>query len=254
MLSLRFRVLLGAVLWTVGLVLFSFGLISWVFRTHPDMPFLGRRGEIHFIWASHAGLIFFLAGVAMVVGALQVRRGLAGVTQLRARLVGVRERTRAPAGRSLCSRGAAARRRPECAARSAGSGDTAGSGQSGRSRARPQDAAGAARARSGARLNGRDTTTLPPRSASRSIGCDVRSTITSRMRELRRPDPVPALVHPLPNRPTAWRERCRGSTPTVVSPSTSVSPRPTSSACRARTSTKCLATCLTTPANGRGRT
>jgi len=91
MLSLRARVLLGAVLWTVGLVLFSFGLISWVFRTHPDMPFLGRRGEIHFIWASHAGLIFFLAGVAMVVGALQVRRGLAGVMQLRARLVSVRE-------------------------------------------------------------------------------------------------------------------------------------------------------------------
>src|SRR4029453_11308777 len=88
MLSLRARVLLGTVLWTVGLVLFSFGLISWVFRTHPDMPFLGRHGQIHFIWASHAGLVFFLAGVAMVVGALQVRRGLAGVTQLRGRLFG----------------------------------------------------------------------------------------------------------------------------------------------------------------------
>ena len=47
MLSLRFRVLLGAVLWTVGLVLFSFGFISWVFRTHPDMPVFGRRGQIH---------------------------------------------------------------------------------------------------------------------------------------------------------------------------------------------------------------
>ena len=89
--SLRARVLLGAIMWTVGLVLFSFGFISWVFRTHPDMPFLGRRGEIHFFWASHAGLVFFLAGVAMVVGALQVRRGLAGVTQLRARLVDVRD-------------------------------------------------------------------------------------------------------------------------------------------------------------------
>jgi signal transduction histidine kinase len=91
MLSLRFRVLLGAVLWTVGLVLFSFGFISWVFRNHPDMPFLGRRGGIHFIWASHAGLIFLIAAIAMVFGALQVRRGLAGVTQLRSRLVGVRE-------------------------------------------------------------------------------------------------------------------------------------------------------------------
>jgi len=91
MLSLRIRVLFGAVMWTVGLVLFSFGFISWVFTTHPDMPFFGRRGQIHFIWASHAGLVFFLAGVAMVVGALQVRRGLAGVMQLRARLVAVRE-------------------------------------------------------------------------------------------------------------------------------------------------------------------
>jgi signal transduction histidine kinase len=89
MLSLRFRVLLGAVLWTVGLVLFSFGFISWVFRTQPDMPVLGRRGEIHFLWASHAGLVFFLAGVAMVGGALQVRRGLSGISQLRQRLAAV---------------------------------------------------------------------------------------------------------------------------------------------------------------------
>ena len=89
MLSLRFRVLLGAVLWTVGLVLFSFGFVSWVFRTHPDMPVFGRRGEIHFFWASHAGLVFFLAGVAMVLGAIQVRRGLSGISQLRQRLAAV---------------------------------------------------------------------------------------------------------------------------------------------------------------------
>ena len=91
MLSLRTRVMLGAVLWTIGLVFFSFGFISWVFRTHPDMPVLGRRGDIHFFWASHAGLVFLIAAIAMVIGALQVRRGLAGITHLRARLVGVRE-------------------------------------------------------------------------------------------------------------------------------------------------------------------
>ena len=91
MLSLRARVLCGSVLWTVGLVLFSFGFISWIFRNHPDMPFLGRRGSIHFVWASHAGLVFAIAAVAMLVGAIQVRRGLAGVTQLRARLGAVRE-------------------------------------------------------------------------------------------------------------------------------------------------------------------
>jgi signal transduction histidine kinase len=91
MLSLRVRVMLGAALWTVGLVLFSFGFISWVFRHHPDMPFLGRRGSIHFVWASHAGLVFLIAAAAMVVGAIQVRRGLAGIAQLRTRLAGVRD-------------------------------------------------------------------------------------------------------------------------------------------------------------------
>jgi signal transduction histidine kinase len=91
MLSLRARVMLGTVLWTVGLVLFSFGFISWVFRHHPDMPFLGRRGSIHFVWASHAGLVFLVAAAAMVIGAVQVRRGLAGITQLRTRLAGVRD-------------------------------------------------------------------------------------------------------------------------------------------------------------------
>ena len=91
MLSLRARVMSGAVLWTVGLVLFSFGFISWVFRHHPDMPVFGRRGEIHFFWASHAGLVFLVAALAMVVGAVQVRRGLAGISQLRTRLAGVRD-------------------------------------------------------------------------------------------------------------------------------------------------------------------
>ena len=89
MLSLRARVMLGAALWTVGLVLFSFGLMSWIFRMHPDLPFVGRRGSIHLIWASHAGLIFLIAAIAMVGGAWQVRRGLSGISQLRARLADV---------------------------------------------------------------------------------------------------------------------------------------------------------------------
>src|SRR5688572_32611119 len=89
--SLRTRVLSGAVLWTVGLVLFSFGFISWVFRHHPDMPFFGVRGSIHFFWASHAGLVFLIAAVVMFIGAIQVRRGLAGISQLRSRLAGVRD-------------------------------------------------------------------------------------------------------------------------------------------------------------------
>jgi signal transduction histidine kinase len=90
MLSLRTRVGFGAVLWTIGLVLFSFGFISWVFRYYPDTPYIGRRGSVHFIWASHAGLIFLIAAAAMAFGALQVRRGLSGITQLRQRLAAVR--------------------------------------------------------------------------------------------------------------------------------------------------------------------
>jgi signal transduction histidine kinase len=91
MLSLRARVLFGATLWTIGLVLLSFGIISFVFRYFPEMPFLGRRGSIHFIWASHAFLIAVTAVISMAAGAMQVRRGLSGVRQLRTRLGAVRE-------------------------------------------------------------------------------------------------------------------------------------------------------------------
>ena len=91
MLSLRTRVLLGATLWTVGLVLLSFVIISWVFRYFPNMPFLGTRGSIHFIWASHALLIAVTAVISMAAGAFQVRRGLSGIRQLRVRLGAVRD-------------------------------------------------------------------------------------------------------------------------------------------------------------------
>jgi signal transduction histidine kinase len=53
------------------------------------MPFLGVRGSIHFFWASHAGLVFLVAAVAMAAGALQVRRGVSGIAQLRQRLAAV---------------------------------------------------------------------------------------------------------------------------------------------------------------------
>ena len=85
-LSLRTRVLIGALLWTVGLVLLSFVIIAHVFQHAPELPFLGRQGTIHYIWGSHAFLIVVTSAVALAVGALQVRRGLAGITQLRARL------------------------------------------------------------------------------------------------------------------------------------------------------------------------
>jgi len=36
-LSLRARVILGSVFWTIGLVLLTFTLMSWVFQHHPDI-------------------------------------------------------------------------------------------------------------------------------------------------------------------------------------------------------------------------
>lgn len=88
-LSLRTRVLLGAILWTIGLVVLSFVIIAWVFYHAPDLPVIGRRGSIHFIWTSHAFLLVVTAVIAMAGGAFQVRRGLAGIAQLRARLSAV---------------------------------------------------------------------------------------------------------------------------------------------------------------------
>ncbi|HZJ31352.1 MAG TPA: sensor histidine kinase [Vicinamibacterales bacterium] len=88
-LSLRVRVLLGAILWTFGLVLMSFAVIAWVFNHVPDLPFLGRHGSIHFIWGSHAILIVVTAVIAMAGGAFQVRRGLNGIARLRERLAEV---------------------------------------------------------------------------------------------------------------------------------------------------------------------
>jgi signal transduction histidine kinase len=87
--SLRTRVLLGAVLWTIGLVLLSFGIIGAVFRHAPDLPFLGQRGSIHIIWVSHTLLVLVTAVISMLGGAFQVRRGLAGISQLRSRLSAV---------------------------------------------------------------------------------------------------------------------------------------------------------------------
>jgi signal transduction histidine kinase len=74
--SLRARVILGSVFWTIGLVLLMFTLISAVFQHAPDMPYLGRRAAIHFIWADQAALILIGAVLAMVAGAFQVRRAV----------------------------------------------------------------------------------------------------------------------------------------------------------------------------------
>ena len=90
MLSLRARVRLGAALWTVGLVIVSFTLISLVFRHMPDMPVFGRNGDIHFVW-NHTWLALAVSLLFMIAGVFQVRRGLSGITQLRGRLGAVHD-------------------------------------------------------------------------------------------------------------------------------------------------------------------
>jgi signal transduction histidine kinase len=90
-LSLRARFLLGSILWTAGLVLLTFTGMSLVFAYYPNMPFFGRRAAIHFIWTQHAVIFGVGSLIAMVAGALQVRSGLAGIAQLRARLGAVHD-------------------------------------------------------------------------------------------------------------------------------------------------------------------
>jgi signal transduction histidine kinase len=90
MLSLRARVLVGAVFWTIGLVVVSFAGLALVFRYFPGMPFLGRQGAIH-TWVFHTGPVLACALVFLLAGALQVRRGLSGIDQLRTRLSAVHD-------------------------------------------------------------------------------------------------------------------------------------------------------------------
>jgi signal transduction histidine kinase len=102
-LSLRTRVLLGAILWTAGLVLLSFVVIAHVFKHFPDLPVLGKSGSIHYIWGTHALFIVVTSVIAMVGGALQVRWGLAGIARLRTRLGAVHRGQEARVGGTYVS-------------------------------------------------------------------------------------------------------------------------------------------------------
>jgi signal transduction histidine kinase len=78
-LSLRARILIGAVLWSTGLFLAaSFGLTR-VMNVHP-----GAAGVVHDTLSQ--AVVACVAGLCMIGGFLQVRRGLAGVQQIRDRL------------------------------------------------------------------------------------------------------------------------------------------------------------------------
>jgi signal transduction histidine kinase len=84
--SLRARIFLGAVLWTIGL--FIAGVI---FTTLLMMRHRGLPAALHGTTYRHAPIFLTIAGVCVVIGLLQVRSGLSAVNQLRAKLADVRE-------------------------------------------------------------------------------------------------------------------------------------------------------------------
>lgn len=84
-LSLRARLLLGAVLWTAGLFIAAAVAVTFVMYHHPRTPRLFHAPFLYFRTAS------VIAALCMIAGFLQVRRGLSAVQQLRERLHAVHQ-------------------------------------------------------------------------------------------------------------------------------------------------------------------
>jgi signal transduction histidine kinase len=80
MTSLRSRLLLGAVLWTAGLLAVANVLATFLVHRFPGM-----------IRITHGALMSATALVLLLCGLSQVRRGMSPLAQLRARLAAVRE-------------------------------------------------------------------------------------------------------------------------------------------------------------------
>lgn len=82
-LSLRTRLLFGAILWTLGLfAVAGIGLNFLIFQ-HPHAPVIFHRTF------THVPLSILIAAVLMVFGFLQVKRGVSPINQLRDRLAAV---------------------------------------------------------------------------------------------------------------------------------------------------------------------
>lgn len=85
MLSLRARVLFGAVLWTIGGFAIVSLLVTQLMFHHPAAP-----GFFHRLF-SHVTAVSIVSVICLIAGLSQVRRGLAALTQLRARLSAVHD-------------------------------------------------------------------------------------------------------------------------------------------------------------------
>jgi signal transduction histidine kinase len=84
--SLRARLLLAALAWTVGLFLAAFVLFTFVMLHNPAYPRVAHGAAY-----TYAGLFTAVAAVCLVAGVIVVRRGVSPLEGLRARLLAVRD-------------------------------------------------------------------------------------------------------------------------------------------------------------------
>jgi signal transduction histidine kinase len=82
-LTLRARLLIGAFLWTIGLFAIAGVIMTHLIYNYPQAPRIFHEPF------THGPLALAIAAFCMVVGFLQVRRGLSAVAQVRERLADV---------------------------------------------------------------------------------------------------------------------------------------------------------------------
>jgi signal transduction histidine kinase len=85
LLSLKTRILLGAVLWTIGLFTIAGVFLHSVMSHHPSVPIVFHSTS------GHAPATALVAVLCMLLGFLQVRRGMSPINQLRNRLAAVHQ-------------------------------------------------------------------------------------------------------------------------------------------------------------------
>ena len=85
-LSLRARVFLGALLWSMGLFMFSGFALTHYMLFDPDAPNIFHRFFFRHMFLTSVSIVAF-----MWIGLRQVRKGLASFNELRANLGGVRD-------------------------------------------------------------------------------------------------------------------------------------------------------------------
>jgi signal transduction histidine kinase len=81
MATLRSRLLAGAILWTIGLFIVAFVIVTIIMLENPRAPRI-----VHSTAHAYAVTLVFVATACMIAGFVQVRKGLSPINQLRQRL------------------------------------------------------------------------------------------------------------------------------------------------------------------------